>query len=842
MRNLFCTLLVCVLLHNTVGYTQRKHKAAVLPSTNDTSVSKLVSHTSDSSLKPYNEIITKAAVTQKGLFSVHFLKNHYYFEIPDSILGRDLLVVGRINESAAGKRVLMMGYAGDQISNNVIRFEKGPYNKLFIRCVSFTERATDSADGMYLSVLHSNLQPIVGAFEIKTCGMGTSVIDVTDYLNSDNEIFAFQLWAKKSLSLGNQLNDRSYIDNIKSFSTNIEIKTVKTYQDTDPITVLQSSMPVTFELNSSIILLPDIPMKARYADARVGYFSVNYVDFDANPQGIKKEAVITRWRMEPKKEDVQKYLQGELVEPANPIIYYIDPATPKKWMPYLIQGVNDWQAAFEQAGFKNAIKAMEAPSDSTWSIDDALHNVIVYKPSDVANASGPHIHDPRTGEILETHVNWYHNVMKLLHDWYMIQAGAIDPRARTMKFDDSLMGQLIRFVSSHEIGHTLGLMHNFGASSTVPVEKLRDKEFVEKFGHTPSIMDYARFNYVAQPEDHVSEKGIFPRIGDYDKWAIGWGYKWLPQFHSPEDEQPFLNRMIIDSTEKNKRLWFGTERDYYDPRTQNEDLGDDVMKADAYGIKNLQRILPNLLEWTREPNEGYNNAKDMYQQLISQYNIYMAHVTKIIGGRYYTPKSVEESGTVYELVPYDKQKEAMAFFDKYLFTTPSWLIDEQLVAQTGIDMVANIKKAQDNVLRRIAGADIVYRLVCAGALKSADRNYTATDLFADLRNSIFKELYNHTPMDLYRRDLQKRYIEHLSGLMGSANIIQITQLGGVLFGAIITPPSETDVKSLARAELERLRIDMRKAIPLAPTIDVYHYRDMIARITECLNPVVSTAH
>ena len=371
-----------------------------------------------------------------------------------------------------------------------------------------------------------------------------------------------------------------------------------------------------------MVLLPKVPMKPRYFDPRVGYFATGYTDFDANPQGIEEIRMITRWRLEPKPEDVEKYKRGELVEPQKQIVYYIDPATPRKWVPYLIQGVNDWNVAFEKAGFKNAITAKVAPvNDPTWSLEDASHSAIVYKPSDVANASGPHVHDPRSGEILESHINWYHNVMNLVRDWYFIQTAAVDPEARTLRFPDSLMGQLIRFVSSHEVGHTLGLRHNWGSSSTVPVENLRNKAWVEANGHTPSIMDYARFNYVAQPEDNISEKGLFPRIGDYDKWAIEWGYKWMPDANTPEDEVPILNKMTMEKL-KDKRYWFGTETDQDDPRGQNEDLGDNAMKASAYGIKNLQRILVKLPEWTKEANKDYSSLNEMYQQLVAVWQIY----------------------------------------------------------------------------------------------------------------------------------------------------------------------------------------------------------------------------
>jgi hypothetical protein len=799
-------------------------------------------------VKPYKDVITADAITQRGLLKVHLLKDKFYFEIPDSLLGRDILVVNRIRKSAAGERGgyfagYMYGYAGDEIGNNVIRFEKGPYNKLFMKSVSYSERSNDTTEtGMYRSVLNSNIQPIVASFDVKASAkdsvskIGSTVIEVTDYLNTDNDIFFFQPYLKRVLSLGPQLNDRSYISEIKAFPTNVEIRTVKSYQKVSASPgAVPGSIPGTYELNSSMVLLPKVPMKARYADARVGFFAAAYTDFDANPQGIKQQAVITRWRLEPKPEDVVKYKRGELVEPAKPIVFYIDPATPKQWVPYLIQGVNDWQKAFEQAGFKNAIMALEAPNDSTWSIDDARHNVIVYKPSAVANASGPHVHDPRSGEIIETHVNWYHNLMKLVHDWYMIQAGAVDPAARKMQFSDSLMGQLIRFVSSHEVGHTLGLMHNFGASSTIPVENLRNKAWVEANGHTPSIMDYARFNYVAQPEDHISEKGIFPRIGEYDRWAIQWGYRWIPEFANADAETPFLNKWIIDSIGKNKHLWFGTERDFFDPRTQNEDLGDNPVLAGNYGIKNLQRIVPNILAWTKEPNEGYDNAKDVYNQLFGQYHQYMLHAVKVVGGKYNTPKAVEEAGTVYEPVPYAKQKEAMAFLNAQLFTTPLWLVNKPISEVTGLDPVPKILSEQAAALRRIMSALTLTRMVYAEALNTG-KQYTATDLLADLKKGIWGELYSHSSIDLYRRNLQKNYLFQAIQLVGTSNIISIQELGGSLFAFGIPAPSQTDVSSIGRAHLTGLRNDIKKAIPFASGITLYHLQDLLVQINDGLEP------
>lgn len=788
-------------------------------------------------IKPYGQVITPKAKTYAGMFNVHLLNGRYFFEIPDSMYNRAILVVNRISRAAAGPRPQMTGYAGDEIAENVIHFEKGPDDRLFMKVMRFNERSSDStADGLYRSVINSNLEPIAAVFPVKAYNKDakSTVIDVTDYLNTDNEIFYFNPQIKGVLKIGALQTDKSFITAIKAFPQNIEIRTLRSYL---PVAAQgpATTIPDTYELNSSMVLLPEVPMQPRYADGRVGFFARGYVDFDADPQGVKEQYLITRWRLEPREEDIEKYKRGELVEPKKPIIYYIDPATPKKWVPYLIAGVNDWQKAFEQAGFKNAIKAMPAPeNDSTWSIEDARHNVIVYKPSQVANASGPHVHDPRSGEIIETHINWYHNIMQLVHDWYMIQAGAIDPAAREMKFDDELMGQLIRFVSSHEVGHTLGLTHNFGASSTVPVEKLRDKAYVEAHGHTPSIMDYARFNYVAQPEDHITQKGIFPRIGEYDTWAIEWGYKWYPQFTSAKAELPYLNKLIIDSLAKNKHLYFGNENSFSDPRNQSEDLGDDAVLAGKYGIKNLQRILPHLKEWTREPNEGYDNLKKMYEEVIKQYKLYTAQVLKSIGGEYRTLKSVEQGGVQIEPVEYQRQKDAMKFLNDYLFATPTWLINDTLTALTGTEPFVHIIVAQSNVLMRLQGSGTLLTLIKNEELNKGVKTYKASEFLEDLKRSIWTELYTNKPIDIYRRNQQKTYVENSFKAFKAVNEIVGRNYGNGTIYYINPDPTGTDVSSIIRAHLTGLRNDIRKAIVTQTGVSKYHLQDMDKRITTVL--------
>ena len=710
-----------------------------------------------------------------------------------------------------------------------------------MRSISYLERSTDTL-GMYASVKNSNIQPIEAVFPIEaikkdTAGqLGGVVIDVTKFLSNDSRIFYFDNLFKKYIykSIGNNIADRSYIDTIKAFPLNVEIKTVRTYSQLaskDSRVQIAVGEPLTFELNSSMVLLSKEPMKPRLFDSRVGYFSVYYTDFDSNPQGIEPKAMITRWRLESKEEDMQKYLNGELVEPQKPIIYYIDPATPKKWVPYLIAGVNDWQKAFEKAGFKNAIMALEVPKDSTWSLEDARHSAIVYKPSTIANASGPHVHDPRSGEIIESHINWYHNVMSLVHDWYMVQAGTIDKRAQKMQIDDELMGQLIRFVSSHEVGHTLGLRHNFGSSATVPVEKLRDKAWVEANGHTPSIMDYARFNYVAQPEDSISEKGIFPRIGIYDKWAIEWGYRYMPQFKTMDDEAPFLNKWIIEKLNEDKQYTFGTETDPDDPRNQSEALGDNAMLASSYGIKNLQCIVPQILNWTYEPNKGYGNAKRIYNNVLNQYLIYGGHVVKNIGGIYNTPISVEETNKkAREFVPESIQKEAMQFLDKQFFTTPSWLIDRQLIEKAAVNPVKDISSIQGLILAKLINTKTFGKMLEDEAYNGTNA-YTVSDMLADLEKSIWSELDNGKQIDIYRRQLQKNYVVDLLDI---ANPREQDTLSKLLSGNRAGNQAISDAPAIARAHLLALDQRMKRAASSSSGIRHSHLLELTARIDKSL--------
>lgn len=783
-------------------------------------------------LKPYAQVITPKAKSSFGFLTVHKVDNNYFFEIPDSMLNRDILIVNRISKAPTSRQKSRVGYPGDILGSKVIRFENKDNKRILVREYSYRERS-ENKDGMFQSVRNSNTQPIVANFGIETIKKDSLtrnyVINVSVFLQKENPLFSFDADSKEYIGLLNMIGEGTYIDTLKAFPKNIEISTTVTYQSKKGMSNVgfletgSPRIPLTYELNSSMVLLPEVPMKARLFDPRVGYFTVGYTDFDSNPQGIEYKKLITRWRLEPK--DEAAYLRGELVEPKKPIVIYIDPATPKKWVPYLIQGVNDWQVAFEKAGFKNAIYALEAPTDDpSWSLEDARHSAIVYKPSDIPNASGPHINDPRTGEILETHINWYHNVMSLLRDWYMIQAGTIDEAARKMQLDDELMGQLIRFVSSHEVGHTLGLRHNFGSSHTVPVEKLRDKAWVEANGHTPSIMDYARFNYVAQPEDGITRAGIFPRIGIYDKWSIEWGYRWLPQFQTPEDEVAFSNQSIIKKLKTDVRYTFGTESDPNDPRNQSEDLGDDSMLASLYGIKNLKRIVPQILTWSYEPNKSYAGAGEIYSGVVSQFNRYLGHVTKNVAGIYSNSITVEQTDEIArEFVPANIQKRAIAFLNEQLFTTPEWLIDRQLMEKAKILPVNVICSLQSGVLARLINKNTLDKM-SENEILNGKKAYTSAQMFNDLKKVIWSNLRQS---DIYKRNMQKAYVENLINLLDKK--------GNADKNASGKRPAYSEAPAIAHGQLTELKRLSTSAASMTSGTAKGHYQNLITLIDNALS-------
>lgn len=798
--------------------------------------------------KAFKDLIDSTnAVSQQGMIPVHKVDDKWYFEIPDSLLNRDIMAVTRYSKTAAGGGI----FGGEEVNRQMIRWEKGMDNNLLLRSVTIVVTSPDSTKPIFQAVKNSNSDPIIGVFDIKAIKKEparSSVIDVTEFFNSDNQVFSLSSVSKQLLKLAAFKKEASFISKISTFPINTEIRTIKTFTVTPqvltptPVPSIGQYLPsgldagvVTFEMNSSLILLPKSPMKKRIFDSRVGYFANQYAVFGEESQRSDTEVFAVRWRLEPKNaEDAKKQQNGELIEPKKPIIYYIDPATPEKWRKYLKAGVDDWQVAFEKAGWKNAIRGEYWPeNDTTMSLEDARYSVIRYFAADIQNAYGPNVHDPRSGEILESHIGWYHNVMRLLRNWYIIQAAAVDPKARTKKFDDELMGQLVRFVSSHEIGHTLGLRHNMGASSATPVEKLRDKAWVAAHGHTSSIMDYARFNYVAQPEDGITD--LFPRIGDYDKWAIQWGYSYFPDKNA-QAEKTALNNLTKEAYQNN-RLHFGTEISPYDPRYQTEDLGDNAMKASEYGIKNLKRIMPNLIEWSKEDGESYKELDEIYGNVVTQYRRYLGHVIKNVGGIYDTPTTYDMEGPTFTTVPKAMQKEAVDFLNAQLFKTPSWLVDQNILnkvkPETGVEAV---KSLQDYALTSLFAGDRAVRLMETGI---SAKNYTLDDLFTDLEAGIWSETKTGKSIDLYRRNLQKVYAEKLISLLkpGRTNVQSIPV--GITYGFSTRSVEleKTDLPSIARAHLESLKTNLASAIAKSPDkITRYHLQDVSQRIKQALDP------
>ena len=773
--------------------------------------------------KNYSDIITKDAITDKGLFDVHKVKDKYYYEINDSLLEREMLMVTRISKTASG-----IGFGGGKQNTQVLRWQKKD-NKILLRVVSHNVVANDSLP-ISEAVVNSNFEPVLYNFKIATVNADSTstVLDVTKLFVDDIKPLGFPQSRRKSYKISSLDSKRSFIESIKSYPTNIESRHVKTYKSSDPPS--NSSVgAISLEINNSMILLPKIPMKRRYFDQRVGWIARSQVDYGLDVQESKSLKYLDRWRLEIKKEDLDKFKKGELVTPKKQIIYYIDRATPLKWRKYIKLGIEDWQVAFEEAGFKDAIIAKDAPSkeeDPEWSPEDSRYSVVRYLASPIPNANGPHVSDPRSGEILESDINWYHNVMSLLRNWFFVQTSAINEEARGIAFKDEVMGRLIRFVSAHEVGHTIGLPHNMGSSSAYPVDSLRSATFTKKYGTAPSIMDYARFNYIAQPED----KGValMPNVGVYDKYAVKWGYRPILDVENATDEKEILDRWILENQDSRLHR-FGSAG--IDPSSQTEDLGDNAVKASEYGILNLKRIIPNLIEWTEEKGKDYSDLNTMYGQVLSQFNRYMGHVSANIGGIYQFYKTYDQKGPVYTHVEKAHQKNCMNFLHKELFKTPTWMIDKNILNK--IEFAGNINRiraTQSRTLNSILNFGKMARLIENETI-NGEKAYTLIEMMSDLKNGIWEELYTNKAIHVYRRNLQLAYLDRINYLMnedqGSISPRFRSRITTVKVG-------QSDIRTVALGQLIELRKDIRKYKNKSHKMTTMHLELATAKINRIL--------
>ena len=750
--------------------------------------------------KTYEEIITKDAITDDGLFKVHKVKDKYYYEIADSLLGRDMLMVTRIVKMATE-----LPLNRHKMSEQVLKWEKFD-NNIFLKQASYSKFANDSLP-ISIAVSNSNFEPIISSFKIAVENKenNSHVIDVTSLYKSDIKIFGFPQSSRKGYKITSLDSKLSFIESIRSFPLNIETKHIKTYKSSN-----SRNGQISMVLNNSMILLPKEPMKRRYFDQRVGWFTSAQTDYGIDNQEAETVRYLDRWRLEIKDEDIDKFKNGELVEPKKPIVYYLDPATPEKWRKYLKDGIEDWNVAFEAAGFKNAVIVKYPPTkeeDPDWSPEDVRYSTVRYLASPSLNANGPHVSDPRSGEIIESDINWYHNVMKLLRNWYFVQTAAVNPDSRGVEFKNEVMGELIRFVSSHEFGHTIGLPHNMGSSSAYPVDSLRSANFTKKYGTSPSIMDYARFNYVAQPGDEgvalMPSQWNTPNVGVYDIYSVKWGYKPILDV-SVEEEKSILKSWIMEKA-NDLKYRFGSAG--IDPSSQTEDLGDDAVKASEYGIANLKRIMPKLMEWTTKDGETYNELGYMYGQVLGQFGRYMGHVSNNIGGIYQYYKTSDQDGAVYTHVKKSRQQNCMNFLHNQLFETPKWMINKEILNKIEFAGITNrIRSTQSRTLNSLLDFGKMARLIENEAINGKNA-YSLIEMMTDLRKGIFNEVYKNKTIDVYRRNLQLAYLDRISYLMSNEQGSTPSWARNYVTSVKV---SQSDIRTVAANQLIELRKDLKK--------------------------------
>jgi hypothetical protein len=777
--------------------------------------------------RPYRDVITAQAVTDSGAFIVHRVGDSLYYEIPRAMLGRQFRLVVDRRGTIRG-----IGYAGEQIAARVVRWDRFN-NRILLRMVSYAMRA-DSTLPVARAVDLSNTPPILRSFDVAAWSPGDSnaVIEVTPLFTQDvQELGARQL----GIRVRRLDPARSFVERARSFPRNVEVTALHTFEvDSVPTPTAgvwdRSTNSITIPTNYSMLLLPENLMMPRLCDNRVGFFAVRFEDYGSNEARVPTRCIITRWRLEPRDPS------APVSDAVKPIVFYIDPATPEQWVPWLIRGVQQWEPVFRAAGISNAITARRAPTpeeDPEFDLDDMRYSAIRWLPSTIENAYGPHVNDPRSGEILQSNIGWFHNITSLLQSWYWTQVGAVDPRARRLPFPDSLMGELVEYVAAHEVGHTLGLPHNQLSSGLYPVDSLRSPTYTRRHGTSYSIMDYARNNYVAQPGDNVQ---LMPKIGVWDYYAINWGYRRFPGVTMPQAERHTLDS-LARLQDARPELRFG-DPDGIDPRTQTEGLGDDPVRASTLGLQNIRRLVPMLIPAaTTDALRDYRELNTMYGELIGQWAREVGQVAVVVGGVYRHEKYPNQSGVIHTAVPRARQQEAVRFLLAEVFTTPAYFLDAEILRRiepTG--SVERLRQRQTALLTALLNDARLSRLVESQAFATAaNPAYTVAELFGELRRGLFSEAAAARPAtDVYRRNLQRHFVDQMERLI-STPLVPTLPPG---FPAQFAPaPRPADARALARAELVSLDTQLRTAgLRTTEPVTRAHFADLRARIDRILNP------